>query len=94
MGPNLYCRQQICKYHGYGVYNSLGRHHKPRNAEDVKLIEKKLNSHKEGILQYIDNMKMGVRRGMIRSVEECEAGIYAIKEKYLNVSLHNETGEV
>jgi len=91
MGPNLYCRQQICN-HGYGVYNSLGRHHKPRNAEDVKLIEKKLNSHKEGILQYIDNMKMGVRRGMIRSVEECEAGINAIKEKYLNVSLHNETG--
>ena len=49
MGPNLYCRQQICN-HGYGVYNSLGRHHKPRNAEDVKLIEKKTERSQGGNL--------------------------------------------
>ena len=93
MGPNLFCWQEIC-YHGYGVYNGLGVHHKPYKAEDVKLIENKLKTHKAGILQYIENMKMGVRRGMIRSVEECEAGINSIKRAYLNVSLHNETGEV
>ena len=92
LGPNLFCWQEIC-YHGYGVYNGLGRHHKPYNTGDVKLIEQKLKTHKAGILQYIENMKMGVRRGMIRSVEECEAGINSFKRRYLNVSLHNETGE-
>jgi len=37
-------------------------------------------------------MKMGVRKGMIRSVEECEAGINTIKRQYLNISLYNSTG--
>ena len=85
MGPNLFCWQEICA-HGYGVYNGIGRHHKPYNTDDVKLIESKLKTHKAGFLQYIENMKMGVRRGMIRSTEECEAGLNAIKRRYLNTS--------
>ena len=93
MGPNLFCWQEICE-HGYSVYNGIGRHHKPYNADDVKLIESKLKTHKAGFLQYIENMKMGVRRGMIRSTEECEAGNEAIKRQYLNTSRYNETGEV
>ena len=93
MGPNLFCWQEICA-HGYGVYNGIGRHHKPYNFDDVKLIESKLKTHKAGFLQYIENMKMGVRRGMIRSTEECEAGLNAIKRRYLNTSRYNETGEV
>ena len=91
MGPNLFCWQEICN-HGYGVYNGLVNH-KPYNAKDVELIETKLKTHKAGILQYIDNMKMGVRKGMARSVEECEAGIDSIKGRYLNVSLYNSTGK-
>ena len=93
MGPNLFCWQEICA-HGYGVYNGIGRHNKPYNASDVKLIESKLKTHKAGILQYIENMKMGVRRGMIRSTEECLAGLNSIKRRYLNTSRYNETGEV
>ncbi|KAL9986420.1 hypothetical protein ACROYT_G000567 [Oculina patagonica] len=91
MGPNLFCWQEICSL-GYSVYNGLGLHHKPYNALDVELIETKLKTHKVGILQYIENMKMGVRKGMVRSVEECEAGINSIKRQYLNVSLYNSTG--
>ncbi|XP_068693503.1 uncharacterized protein [Montipora foliosa] len=91
LGPNLFCWQEIC-YHGYGVYDGIGLYHKPFNAKDVDLIEAKLKTHKEGILQYIENVKMGVRRGMVRSVEECKAGLDSIKRRYLNVSLFNETG--
>ena len=72
---------------------SLGKHHKPHNSFDVELIERKLKTHKAGILQFIENMKMGVRKGMVRSVEECEAGINTIKRYYLNVSLYNATGK-
>ena len=91
MGPNLFCWQEIC-YIGYAVHNGLGLYHKPYSASDVKLIEKKLQTHKAGILQYIENMKIGVRKGMIRSVEECEAGMNSIKGRYLNISLYNSTG--
>lgn len=91
LGPNLFCWQEICS-HGYGIYNGIGLNHKPRNVSDVNLIETKLKTHKEGILQYIENVKMGVKIGMVRSVEECKAGLNAISRRYLNVSLHNETG--
>ena len=92
MGPNLFCWQPIC-YHGYDLYNSIGLYFKPYNLSDVRLIKTKLETHKAGILQYIENMKMGIRRGMVRSVEECVAGTDSIKRKYLNVSLYNETGK-
>ena len=92
MGPNLLCWQEIC-YHGYAVHNGLGIYNKPYNTSDVELIETKLKTHKAGILQYIENMKMGVRKGMVRSVEECQAGINTIKRQYLNVSLYNATGK-
>ena len=91
MGPNLFCWQPIC-YHGYDFYNAI-IHHRPTNEADVKLIRSKLATHQRGILQYIDNMKMGVRKGMIRSREECVAGTDSLKRKYLNVSLYNETGK-
>ena len=92
MGPNLFCWQEIC-FQGYAVYNGLGLYHKPYNASDVELIESKLKTHKAGILQYIENMKMGVRKGMIRSVEECEAGINTIKRQYLDISSYDSTGK-
>ncbi|XP_015767204.1 PREDICTED: uncharacterized protein LOC107345966 isoform X4 [Acropora digitifera] len=91
LGPNLFCWQEICS-HGYGIYNGIGLNQNPRNVSDVNLIETKLKTHKEGILQYIENVKMGVKIGMVRSVEECKAGLNAISRRYLNVSLHNETG--
>lgn len=90
MGPNLFCWQPIC-YHGYDFYNGIILH-RPTSEDDVKLIESKLETHKKGILQYIDNMRMGIRKGMVRSVEECIAGTDSLKRKYLNVSLYNDTG--
>lgn len=92
LGPNLFCWQEICS-HGYTVHNGLGLYHKPYSAADAKLIEKKLKTHKAAIWQYVPNMKMGVRKGMVRSVEECVAGINTIKRQYLNVSRYNATGK-
>ncbi|KAL9986419.1 hypothetical protein ACROYT_G000566 [Oculina patagonica] len=91
LGPNNRCLQEICN-HGNAVSKGLGRHHKPYSVADVELIGTKLKTHKAGILQYIDNMKMGVRKGMVRTVEECEAGSLAINRRYLNVFLYGSTG--
>ena len=92
MGPNLYCMQEICD-HGNAVYNGIGRHHKPHSVRDVGDIKRKLETHEKSFLRYIENMKMGIRAGMVRSKEACEAGLDAIRKKYLNTDLYNETGE-
>ena len=57
------------------------------------IVREKLKEHADGIYQYISNMKEGVKRGMVRSVEDCKAGIHAVRQEYLNISLHNETGK-
>ena len=91
MGPTFYCQQPICKVGKYleGMLNSL----KPENLKDVELIENKLKIHKEGILRYMENLKMGKIHGMVYSQEACVAGRDALKRKYLNIALKNETGK-
>lgn len=93
MGPTFYChpRQQvICNTgaHLQGMLSSL----KPENLEDVELIEEKLKTHKEGILRYMENLKLGKLHGMVYSQDACKAGRNALKRKYLNIALKNETG--
>ena len=36
---------------------------------------------------------MGVSAGMVRSKEACKIGLGAIRKKYSNIDLFNETGE-
>ena len=93
MGPNKRCWQEIC-YIGNTVYNGLGLHFKPNSTSDVRLIETKLKTYRAGILQYIENMKMGVRKGMVRSKEACEVGVEALENKYKKISSSNETGRL
>ena len=93
MGPTFYChpRQQvICNLgaHLQGLFRSL----KPENLQDIELIEEKLKTHKEGILRYIENLKMGKLHGMVYSQDACEAGRNALRNKFLKIALKNETG--
>ena len=92
MGPNKRCWQEICNI-GRAVQNGLGRYFKPNDASDVELIETKLKTFNASILQYIENMKMGIRKGMVRSEEACEVGFKALRSKYMKVYLNNETGK-
>ena len=92
LGPNLFCWQPVCNQ-GHDIHNALP-HLKPKDLADVENLRKKLESHKNGTIRYIKNMKLGVKSGMVRSVEECTAGVNAIKRDYLNISLsENATGE-
>jgi hypothetical protein len=90
LGPDLFCYRQIC-YLGYGIYHAT-RYLKPNSSKDVELIEKKLKTNKDAVERYINNMKIGVKKGMIRNTESCVAGLNAMKRAYLNISLFNETG--
>ena len=90
MGPPFYCDQPICTVGKdlQGMLESL----KPENLEDVALIESKLKTLKKGISRYMKNLKMGKLHGMVYSQEACIAGRNAIKGKFLNIALKNETG--
>ena len=90
MGPNLFCWQPVC-YLPNNIYNTF-IYFRPYDLLDVETIRKHLEDTRTGILRYIENMNMGIERGMVRSQEECEAGLNAVRRKYQNISLHNETG--
>ena len=85
LGPNLFCWQSIC-YQSYDIYNAM-RSHKPYSLDDIETLRRALESHLKANRQYIANMKLGVKTGMVRSVEECRAGIDSIKHSYLNIFL-------
>ena len=91
LGPTFYCsKQPICEV-GKHLKEMLKRL-KPQNLEDVTLIENKLKVHKEGILRYMENLKMGKLHGMVYSQDACISGRDALKRKYLNIAIKNETG--
>ena len=92
MGPAFHCSEQpICNI-GKDLQGML-ENLKPENLEDVALIESKLKVHKEGILRYMENLKIGKIHGMVYSQEACVAGRNALKRKYPNIALKNETGK-
>lgn len=91
MGPTFFChRQGVCQIrnHVSGLLKSL----KPESLDDVSLLEIKLKPHKEGILRYIENLRLGKLHGMVYNQEACIASTNAIKAMYLQTSLKNETG--
>lgn len=91
MGPTFYCKQPICDV-GKHLQEMLKKL-KPKTPEDIELIESKLKTHKEGILRYMENVKMGKLHGMVYSEEACVSGRNALKRKYLNIASRNETGK-
>ena len=90
MGPTFICKQPICTIGTdlKAMLESL----KPENLEDLELIESKMKIGKDGILRYMENLKMGKLHGMVYSQEACVAGRDMLKRKYLNIALKNETG--
>lgn len=88
--PNLYCWQPICS-----VLSNLEdaiQYFQPSNLEGLEQIEQLFKKHNETISRYIENLKLGVATGMVRSVESCTAGIHATKRKFYEIAIHNETG--
>lgn len=84
LGPNFFCWQPICT-----IGNEMADHlaaFVPRNTSDMEVIRNILEAYKKSINQYIDNVKLGVRSGMVGSVEECRAGLDSLKGTYSQIS--------
>ena len=91
MGPNLFCWQPICRLGFSDIRYGLGNL-RIKNLNDVQLVINKMKLVSQTFSQYIDNLRFGIRAGMVRSTEECIAGINAFKRSYFQVFLKGEKG--
>jgi len=91
MGPNLFCWQQICSVGYSDIEKGLGNLF-PKNLHDVRLFLNKMKLVADTFSTYINNMRLGVKAGMVRSTEECLAGINSFKRSYLQISLQGDQG--
>ena len=91
MGPTYVCfKHMFCSVGEH--LSSMLKNLKPESLEDVKVIEQKLKSHKEGILQYKKNLKMGILRGMVYNQQACVSSKDALRSYFLRIAMKNETG--
>lgn len=94
LGPNHFCTQYICKIPYYISFGFAAMFYSPaKSVKNVWIIRDILAGYNKTIYQYMANIRFGVSRGMVRSIEECLAGIDAIKGKYLNIARMNSTGK-
>ena len=92
LGPNLFCWEPICE-----VFLNLGAaisYFKPRNLSELRRLDQLFKHYNYTFVRYIENLKLGVRTGYVRSLEACKAGIHYMHYLfYRNIALGNETGE-
>ena len=91
LGPNKFCyTQMIAKlpYHFRAFLLKLS----PTTVEDVYTIIKVLKSFGRGIKTFHENIKLGVKTGMVGSTEECKVGLDCLKQIYPRIgqTLHEE----
>ena len=94
MGPNYFCWQPIC-YIGsdLGVhFNTKSYGFQPQSVDDVLFLIESIKKHGRSVIQYVENMKYGIKAGMVRSVEDCKSGVNSISGRFREISRKNETG--
>ena len=84
LGPNFFCWQPICSI-GREMSDHLASF-APRNTSDMEIIRGILEAYGKSINQYIKNVKLGVRAGMVGSVEECRGGLDSLKGVFSFIS--------
>ncbi|KAL9986413.1 hypothetical protein ACROYT_G000558 [Oculina patagonica] len=91
LGPNLFCWQPICNVGSSDIGQGLGNFHL-KELDDVRLFLNKMKLVEGSFSTYMNNTRLGVNAGMVRSTEECLAGINSFKQNYLQVSIKGKQG--
>lgn len=91
LGPNRFCYTEIIArlpFHFRAFLNRLS----PETVEDMEAIIEALKSFGRGIKQYQENIKLGVKAGMVGSEEECRVGLDCLNQIYPKIadSLYEE----
>ena len=90
LGPNMFCWQPICSV-GNSLSKSL-RFFRPSDTHGLEVLINKLAEVNKTFGTYTDNMRYGVKAGMVRSEEECKAGLDAIKRYHFSISVDGPEG--
>ena len=86
MGPNIFCWSSICF-----LPLDLGRalpHFQPSTEDEVETIREKMIEVNRTLAQFVENIKMGVTAGMVRTIEECKAGLDGLRGAFRDVAVN------
>ena len=92
LGPNVFCWQPICTV-GSSLKTSLP-FFKPSDSRGLEILIEKLAEVNKTFQTYTDNLRYGVKAGMVRSIEECRAGIDAFQRTYYHIAFSGPEGNL
>lgn len=92
LGPNIMCTSDyMCQWFKYHIiYTAVVP---PKSLQDILQIRKALAYYNKTVYQYMENIRYGIRSGMVQSIEACLAGLYAIKTAYIKIAEFNAIGK-
>lgn len=91
MGPNIFCWSSIC-FLPMDVGEAL-RHFQPSSVSEMETLRNKLMEINQTFTQFVENMKLGVAAGMVRTVEECKAGLDGLRGAFRDVDVNGPVGK-
>ena len=59
----------------------------------METVREKLMEINETFAQFVENMKLGVSSGMVRTVEECKAGFDGLRGAFRDIDIKGPTGK-
>lgn len=93
LGPNRFCyTKNIARlpFHFGAFLKRLS----PETVDDMEAIIEALKSFGKGIKRYQENIELGVKVGMVGSVEECRVGLDCLNQKYPKISESLQEGDI
>ena len=91
LGPNIFCWSSIC-FLPSDLSKALP-HFQPSNVGEMETLRDKLIEINQTFAQFVANMKLGVAAGMVRTVEECKAGLDGLRGAYRDVAVNGPKGK-
>ena len=91
MGGDIFCWSPICIVPDE-IKASLG-HFKSSTVREMEILRDKLKEIKHTFDRFVENMKLGVSAGMVRTMTECKAALDAFKDKFRNVANNGPKGK-
>ena len=69
------------------------RHFQPSSVSEMETLRNKLMEINQTFTQFVENMKLGVAAGMVRTVEECKAGLDGLRGAFRDVDVNGPVGK-
>lgn len=91
MGPNIFCWSSIC-FLPMDVNRALPSF-QPSTVAEMETLRNKLMEINQTFARFVENMKLGVAAGMVRTVEECKAGLDGLRAAFRDVDVNGPAGK-